>query len=303
MRTQPNDLFTSLPLGASVDARSASYMTSAQGRTLSLIGKGVRDSMTASIVSPWKSFVRATKKPVWYAVHRLTGIRMRTPVHFLDMTMAGGVFRLAAEQATQLVSNDLFVPSIAEDGLARCYVMALEYRNIDILYPYKELAVTVPGRIRGVDRETDLHYYLHLPVTTEDARWTGVEIYGFPKYIAAIDFKQSESGVATSLTLAGREVLTLHVSTGATQDEEWDVENLTFLDREPILSIFHAYGRRHAGKVPGGARLQWGEHDIAQELRSAQIEPKSVSHFYCPKMRATLSAPVMLRIAGNLRRS
>jgi hypothetical protein len=255
--------------------------------------------MAASNTNPWKRFVRATKKPIWYAVHRLTGRRMGMPVRYLDMTMIGGVFRLAAEQAAQLVPNDLFVPSIAEDGLARCYVMALEYRNIDILYPYNELAVTIPGKIRGVDRETDLHYYLHLPVTTEDARWPGVEIYGFPKYIAAIHFEESERYVACSLALAGQEVLTLHVSRGAAKDDEWDVENLTFLDGEPLLSFFHGYGRRHASDIPGGARLQLGEHDVAQELRTSGIEPTSVSHFYCPKMRATLSVPIELRNVGN----
>jgi hypothetical protein len=259
--------------------------------------------MTASKTDPWKSFVRAAKNPVWHIVHSLTRRRMALPVHFLDMTMIGGVFRLAAEQATQLVSNDLFVPSIAEDGLARCYVMGLEYRNVDILYPYNELAVTIPGNIRGVDRNTDLHYYLQLPVTTEDARWTGVEIYGFPKYIAAIDFEESENDVVCALALAGEEVLTLHVSKGAAKDDEWDVENLTFLDGEPLLSVFHGYGRRHASDVPRGSRLQFGEQRLAQELRSAQIELTSVSHFYCPRMQATLSAPVRLKEVGNQRRS
>jgi hypothetical protein len=258
--------------------------------------------MTASKSSPWKSFVRAAKKPVWHTVHRLTGRRMALPVHFLDMTMIGGVFRLAAEQAAQLVSDDRFVPSIAEDGLARCHVTALEYRTIDILYPYNELAVTIPGNLRGVDRETNLHYYLHLPVTTQDARWTGVEIYGFPKYIAAIDFEQGEREVVCSLTLAGQEVLTLQVTRGAAQDDEWEVENLTFLDGEPLLSLFHGYGQRYTSDVRGGARLQLGEHDIAQQLRAAAIEPTSMSHFYCPRMRATLSVPIKLQV-GDQRRS
>ncbi len=250
--------------------------------------------MTTSEIGPWQRFVRAAKKPVWHTVHRLTGTRMAMTVHYLDMAMMGGVFRLDPAQAAQLVSHDRFIPSIEQDGLARCHVTALEYRSIDILYPYNEVAVTIPGRLRGVDRDTDLHYYLHLPVTTQDALWTGVEIYGFPKYIAAIEFKESETDVVCSLTLAGQEILTLQVNKGPAQEDEWGVENLTFLQGEPLWSGFHACGPRHASDLPRGATVQFGDHPLARELRSAQMELTSVSHFYCPNIQATLSPPVKL---------
>jgi hypothetical protein len=219
---------------------------------------------------------------------------MGMPVHYLDMAMVSGTFRLDAEGATQLVAEDRFVPSIAEDGRARCHVTALEYRSIDILYPYKELAVTIPGRMRGVDQETEMGYYLHLPVTTEDARWPGVENYGFPKTIAVIDFEQSESEVVCSWALAGQGVLRLQVSMGAPAEDDWVVTNLTFLQGEPILSTFHGFGQRHASDMPGGAKLHLGAHEIAQELGVAGLELTSVAHAYCPKMRAILSAPITL---------
>ncbi len=255
--------------------------------------------MTTTQTASWKGALRGIKKPVWFAWHRLTGRRMALPVHYLDMRMAGAVFRLPAQQARDLVADERFVPRVEDDGLARCYVTALEYRKVDILYPYNELAVTIPGSLRGFDREADLHAYLHLPVTTEDARWTGVEIYGFPKYVAGIEFREIERTVVSTLTLAGQEILTLRVAKGPAQNDEWVVENLTFLDGEPILSTFHAAGQRHASDVAGGATLHLGEHELAQELRSAQIEPTSESHFYCPQMSATLSKPVKLKEVGN----
>jgi hypothetical protein len=250
--------------------------------------------MTTSERSLWQTLVRATKKPIWHAVHGLTGIRMNMPVCYLDMAMMGGVFRLAARDATRLVANDFFVPSIAEDGLARCHVTALAYRNIDILYPYNELAVTIPGKLQGLGRDTDLFYYLHLPVTTEDARWPGVEIYGFPKYIACIDFEEGENTVTCSLVLDGEEVLALTVSKGPVEDGEYHAQNLTFLDGEPLLSFFDGYGKRHATDQRGGSTLRLGKHRIAQALQSAEIEFTSCSHFYCPTMSATLSAPTKL---------
>jgi hypothetical protein len=253
--------------------------------------------MNTSKPSVWNRFVRAAKKPVWHTVHWLTGKRMGMPVHYLDMAMVSGAFRLDAEGAAQLVAEDRFVPSIAEDGRARCHVTALEYRSIDILYPYKELAVTIPGRMRGVDQETEMQYYLHLPVTTEDARWPGVENYGFPKTIGVIDFKQSESEVVCSWALAGQEVLRLQVSKGATTEDEWEVANLTFLQGEPVLSTFHGFGQRYASGMPGGAKLHLSAHEIAQELGAAGLELTSVAHAYCPEMGALLSTPSKLEAA------
>jgi hypothetical protein len=255
--------------------------------------------MTNSERSSWKTFVRAAKKPVWHAVHGLTGIRMDMPVRYLDMAMMGGVFRLAAEDASRLVANELFAPSVAEDGLARCHVTALEYRNIDILYPYNELAVVIPGKLQGLDRDRDLFYYLHLPVTTEDARWPGVEIYGFPKYLAGIDFKEGENDVTCSLTLGGEEILALTVTKGPGEDGEYYAENLTFLDEAPLLSFFHGQGLLHTSDQRGGARLRFGEHHIGQALQSAEIELASWSHSYCPTMTATLSAPTRVADVGK----
>ncbi|MFC2031594.1 acetoacetate decarboxylase family protein [Chloroflexota bacterium] len=240
-----------------------------------------------------------TKRPVWQVVHELTGRRMAMPVNFLDMRMMGSEFRIPPDQARLLVLYDRFVLTVAEDDLARCQVMAPEYQQIDIVNPYDELAITIPGSLRGLDRTTDLLYYIQLPVTTEDARWPGVEIYGFPKYVAAIDFEESESDVACTLALAGQEILTLRVTKGAAQDDERQVENLTFLDDVPLLTTFRCRGRRHASAGPGGAILHLGEHRNARELRSAQLELSSVAHFYCPTMSATLSTPNKPESAGG----
>lgn len=259
--------------------------------------------MTTSERSPWKTFVRAAKKPVWHAVHALTGIRMDLPVRYLDMAMMGGVFRLEAEEAKRLVANDLFAPSVAEDGLARCHVTALEYRNIDILYPYNELAVTIPGKLQGLERDTDLLYYLHLPVTTEDARWPGVEIYGFPKYVAGIDFEEGENEVTCSFALEGEEVLAFTVGKGPVEEGDYYADNLSVLDGVPLLSSFRAHGQCHTSDQRGGSRLRFGEHRMAQELQSAQIELSSWSHFYCPTMVATLSRPTRLTDANKHKRT
>ena len=72
------------------------------------------------------------------------------------------------------------------------------------------------------------------------------------------------------------------------------MENLTFLEGDPILSTFQAKGQRYASADQGGAQLRLGPHRLAEGLRAAEMELESVAHFHCPSMSATLSKPQRL---------
>jgi hypothetical protein len=98
-------------------------------------------------------------------------------------------------------------PARVVPGLGVVVVMCLEYRDTDI-GPYDEVAIAIglnepwflpnlPGRASLADhRHRQLHGWIHhLPVTTEAARAEGVELFNFPKFIAAIEFDQSDTYV------------------------------------------------------------------------------------------------------------
>ncbi len=244
-------------------------------------------------VTLWDRFLRAAKKPVWYAVHALSGQRLAMPVHYLDMSMFGAVFRVPGSAASALVPRDLFVPDVDDDGNARVHVTALEYRLCDILYPYCEVAVTVAGRLRRGQQE-EAHYYLHLPVTTDDACWTGVGNYGFPKFVAEISFSLGGTMASCTLSLDGDPILELTVGKAVTTEEQWLVRNLTVREGTPILSEFTAQGQRGDADTAGGASVWFGTHPIGRELAALGIEGQSLSHFYCPQMCAVLSKPIVL---------
>lgn len=249
--------------------------------------------MVKTRVTLWDRFVRRAKKPVWHAARALTGQILAMPVQDLDMSMFGAVFRVPGPAAWELVPRDLFAPDVDSDGNARLQITALDYRECDILYPYREVAVTVAGRLRHGHGE-EAHFYLHLPVTTEDARWTGVGIYGYPKFVAEIAFSMEGSAAVCALSLAGELILEIAADKAATTEQQWVVRNLTLRDGTPVLSEFSAEGQRGDVEAAGGASVRFGPHPIGRELAALGAGEQSLSHLYCPQVRAVLSVPMVL---------
>jgi hypothetical protein len=246
-----------------------------------------------SRVTLWDLVIRTTKRPVWHAIHAVTGHRLAMPVHYLDTSLVGAVFRVPSPAILGLVPRDQFDPDVDDDGLARLYVIAMEHRECDILRPYRELAVTVLGHLCHKQDE-QVHFYLHLPVTTEDARWPGVENYGFPKYRAEIAFSLAGARSACALSLDGSSILELSVGKASVSEQAWAFTNLTMRGRTLVLSRLLCEGQRAHADTAGGASIRLGPHPIGRELAALGIEERSVSHFYCPQLRAVLSKPMPL---------
>lgn len=248
--------------------------------------------MFKTSVTPWDRFLRTIKRPAWRTVHALTGQRLAMPVHYLDTSLLGAAFRVPGSTVSDLVPRDFWVPILDGDRQARLYVIAMEHRECDILHPYREVAVTVAGRLR--DGGAEAHYCLHLPVTTEDARWPGVDNYGFPKYVAEIAMSLAGSRPKCAVSVAGEKILELDVGTAATAAQSWVFRNLTLRERTPVLSEFSCHGERAEVAATGGASIRFGGHPIGRELAALGVENQSASHFYCPQIRAVLSKPMAL---------
>jgi len=234
--------------------------------------------------------LRSVKKPVWYSLYRLTGYRLAMPAHFFKLAMFGGIFRAPIARLQNQLPGEPFTPMIDQAGFGRIAMIAIDYREADIVYPYREFAVTVLGNIPG--RSGDIHYYLHLPVTTEEARWTGVEIYGFPKYLAKIDLAEAEDQLSCVLMKDGELILKIIVRRTEPVEKEWLAQNLTFRSGKPFLNEFRTHGLRGEVEQAGGACLEFGNHPIGLALHGLEIDPVSISHFTCPEIQATLSKPM-----------
>ena len=75
-------------------------------------------------------------------------------------------------------------PVLQEDGKAIVDLFCIEYRKTDI-GPYNEVGLTV--RAKAPTDPIPANYVVHLPVTTAIANRAGREIWGYNKFVAAID--------------------------------------------------------------------------------------------------------------------
>lgn len=238
-----------------------------------------------------EKIIRPLKKPVWYAVHSLTGIKMQMTTHYHDASMFSASFRVPFNKVKKLLPSTKLLPIELYPGVAEILIQANEFRHIDILYPYNEVAIAIPISYQIESRTTIPFalWYIYLPVSTEDGRWGGVENYGFPKFVAEIKIDNNSNTAQCNLIHEGSKIITLKVKAANTQFQEWAVNNISPKDGHLIYSLFTVKGHRGIDETPGGGSITFGDHPIAKELQSLDMEVTSFRHIYVPKAEAVLS--------------
>ena len=109
-----------------------------------------------------------------------------------------GEVLIARAKATDMLLSKRLEPIEISPGVGLLSIIAFEYKAIQGLKPYNEFGTFIPVNYRRGDGTLSDPgvYCLHLPVTTEMARWGGVAVYGFPKIAADIEFTHDENARA-----------------------------------------------------------------------------------------------------------
>ncbi|MBN2298738.1 MAG: acetoacetate decarboxylase family protein, partial [Deltaproteobacteria bacterium] len=135
-------------------------------------------------------------------------------------------------------------------------------------------------------------YVWQLPVTTERARIGGVEMYGYPKFLADIVFADEGSMLACTLSEGGRNILTLKGKKLKTGTEKVNrFKTYSIKDGVPLVANVYMnpieFGKSMSGKA---AQLTLGDHEIAEALRKLELGDKPLFFQYMPMMEAILCA-------------
>jgi hypothetical protein len=167
------------------------------------------------------------------------------------------------------------------------------------LAPANEVLISFPVTIGqsasvffGAMRETHepMLYMLHVPVTTEIAVSGGVEFYGYPKFIAEIEFMRADGWIHCHVAADGRDILTLSGRQIVTKPaQRMRVHNITvkegrILRAEGIINPRQLGISRRSSEV----RLELGNHPIADELRGLHLGRVFQLQFM-PKYQSILS--------------
>jgi hypothetical protein len=126
------------------------------------------------------------------------------PIRYFDVQCLVATFLAAPDRASELLEGAGLQPVLQEDGRAVVDLYCIEYRKTDI-GPYNEVGLTVRAKAPG-DRIV-ANYVVNLPVTTAMADRAGREIWGYNKFVAAIDVKNEGKTFSTVLRDSDHEII------------------------------------------------------------------------------------------------
>ncbi len=233
----------------------------------------------------------------------------KLPVFYYDAGLMAAAFPARLGRLRRLMPDPRFSPARLAPGLGVVAIICLEYRDCDV-GAYNELAIAVllnepaqlvnlPGRalLRGRLNQQMHGWIQHLPVTTDFAVASGVDLFNFPKFLAGIDF--SAGGTQCRLTEGEEHILTLTGARIPTPDSsQMQVFSHAWMDRQPQSSEFKANLLDIGESLrPGAATLTLGDgHPIARELAGLLVSRRSIQYQLVPRFEAMLYGPAHLSL-------
>jgi hypothetical protein len=221
------------------------------------------------------------------------GGRIRFPIRYYDGDTIQASFLAPVDNVRAILPSEKLAPIQPVPGMAAVTMAGMTYRRVEGMEPYNEFGVMVACSYGTAEDQPALPgaFVSHLPVTTEQARWGGVEIYGFPKFVAEIDFEDLEGAQRCRVHADGKEILTLQVNVLPTERRTWEGWAYTVKGGQLVRTHLQYQGELGASQQRGGATCTLGDHPMAKELRALGMDRISVEHRYLRRVQMMLHAP------------
>lgn len=244
----------------------------------------------------------------------VNGRRGRLPAFYHDNDVFTSMHLASYDAAAAALPGDLLRPVRWRDGRAVIAFTAFRYHAItligpdgetDTLAPYGEVSVAVAvttgaaPRLLPLLRPQVAGFVLHLPVTTREARDAGLVTYGFPKFVADMDFTEDVGLRRIGLSEGGAAILTLSVRPrGPVLPDRRSLVAYTVLHGELLETVIPVRGHMQAMLGHAG-ELRLGEHAVADQLRALDISPVPVAAFSYLDHRSILPGPRVIGAAPD----
>jgi hypothetical protein len=229
----------------------------------------------------------------------------KLPLFYRKARAFSAVFPAPLWRIRQALPDRRFVPAQVAPGIAAVQMAAFEYYDVDIP-PYNEFAMCIPlcspqflplpgyNMLRQMLRMEYDVYFHHLPVTTEIAMRGGIDYYGFPKFLASIDFSDTQEWVECQLKEEGETICTLRGrKIDATRNRTIKFFCHLYQDRQPQTAEGKMNAQRYALNFKSSnAELSLGtSHPIAVELSKLLISTRPLMYMYIPEFQLILYGP------------
>lgn len=207
-----------------------------------------------------------------------TGHTFQLPAQ-LSATIVGAVFPADRDAVAQLLPAGL-QPIRATRRRAAMTVLAVRYDRVgaDTIEPYDEVGVLFPAVESGTRtwpylsalRRGTSGYVFTLPVSTEPARAFGVDIWGYPKFVADFDLRDEGRTRHATVTADGADVVVFKAQRPPTIPARLSGYNYTVDDDRLLREKTRLSGS--VGIWPRGhATVRFGDHPVGQQLADVEI--------------------------------
>ncbi|MCM6772705.1 acetoacetate decarboxylase family protein [Nocardia sp. CDC159] len=214
------------------------------------------------------------------------------PVEIRRADACSAMFAVDAAAARQLLADRGLEPVVFA-GHAMCSLAFVRYVDGD-LGPYHEFAFALLARRPGQGVGAYIHW---LPVNQSFTCAAGREIWGFPKEMADIRITPVGRGHRCEVRLEDRLVVALRIGGGVPLPAGLGGTS---------IDAYTSLGEEHAGITrgvvlrtpwvmrpaqvrgrPGGARLQLGDHPVADEMRALGLPRRALFSTRIGQLRMT----------------
>ncbi|MEA2671432.1 MAG: hypothetical protein QOG45_1652 [Chloroflexota bacterium] len=221
------------------------------------------------------------------------GGSVQLPIHYRRADILTAFFTAGRDAVERLLPDGLHPVNMGRDR-TQLAISGANYLD-STLGPYGEVAITVPcthGRRAPAIVSAALqtlfpgfgYFVIHLPVTTPLADELGRSVWGYPKFLADIDFDRTPGHQRVRLAEGGAEILSLSVpqrGLPVRDDRPW----VFYATRDTDLLRVTTPCRSIYQVLPGGpgVRLQLGDHRIAAQLRRLRLSTRplfSLNYLY-----------------------
>jgi hypothetical protein len=200
---------------------------------------------------------------------------------------------ISAENVKNFLLSNILKPVEVKSGLTILSIVAFEYKKIRGLKPYNEFGTFVPVNYRRNDGSMDDPgaYCLYLPVTSEKARWEGVNMYGFPKFVADIEFSHRGHSSTDIVQHDGKNIVELSVRKRKAKIVASRLFCYTYKNGSILKTLIEMEGYVGIGHEAGEVNLKLGDHMVSDEIRKLDLSSEAIDYGYIPKMYSLLHKP------------
>jgi len=137
-------------------------------------------------------------------------------------------------------------------------------------------------------QEIPIYYIFQLPVTTQEACDAGVKYYGYPKFVAQIDYQEDGETTRCRVKAEGKDIVSLEVQSLSTTHQSLDFCTYSVKNEKLLKTLIQIEGQAGLATDSKGAKYFLGDHPVSIEIMNLKMSATPTRYQYAPRLQSIL---------------